>query len=177
MRNLHWSLLKTLQKPQHRGSCLAKSESPFPPSHPEKGNAPAARMLVFFQALPPSVRMLRPVPSLPPQHPAAPESLRPRSGFEMRLNIPHTRLHCSARWGSECGAEQRASVQTFHCLQQGQPTRASLPSLPCAASLAFFGEVLGVLFQHPKSPLHPIDKGLDVVSWGQEEGCGGWRPW
>lgn len=173
MRNLHWSLLKTLQKPQHRGSCLAKSESPFPPSPPEKENAPAARMLVFIRALPPSVRMLRPVPSLPPQHPAAPASLRPHSGFEMRLNIPHTRLHCSARWGSECGAEQRASVQTFHCLQQGQPTRASLPSLLRAVSLAFLGEVLGVLFQHPESPLHPIDKGL----LGQEEGCGGWRPW
>lgn len=57
-------------------------------------------------------------PSLPlaascrlPRHPV--RSPRQLCSFEMRLNIRHTRLRCSARQGSKTEDEQRASLNCF----------------------------------------------------------------
>lgn len=130
-----------LLKPQHRLSGRRKSSPPFLP-HPLK------------EKMPPQPRAPWPVPpaaahgcsglSQPPTRGTqpAPTSSRHHSGFAMRLNIRHMRLHCSARRGSGRGAEQRASVRRFIVCSERNQRGLPSPGRPALKLLPFGGWVL-----------------------------------
>ena len=109
--------------------------------------------------------MLRLNPSLPlaascrlPRHPVrSPHQL---CSFEMRLNIWHTRLRCSACQGSKPEDEQRASLNCFIVCNKHNQDGLLSP----AHSVVNPPLCVGGLLMPQIDTLHLIDKGSDIVS-------------